>query len=315
MSTYILKRIAWLIPVLFAVSVIVFSIVHLIPGDPATVLLGTEAADPELLESMRRALGLDQPLHVQYVLWLQRIFQGDFGASVTTGRPVLRLILERFPYTVELALYALVLAVVLAIPFGTLVAVTNSQTLQLGFQGFTLLGLSVPQFWSGVMFILLFSVHLGWFPIVNFPAFTEDPWGNLRAFFLPALTLALPNAAAIARVVRASVLEVSQQDYVLTARSKGLRERTVVFKHMLKNAMIPIITLVGIIAGYLLGGVIVVEKVFAIPGLGRLGVDAIVQRDYPVLQGTVLFVVVMFVLVNLIVDVLYVFLNPKIRYG
>ncbi len=315
MSTYILKRIAWLIPVLFAVSVIVFSIVHLIPGDPATVLLGTEAADPELLESMRQALGLDQPLHVQYALWIQRIFQGDFGASVTTGRPVLRLILERFPYTVELALYALVLAVVLAIPFGTLVAVTNSQILQLGFQGFTLLGLSVPQFWSGVMFILLFSVHLGWFPIVNFPAFTEDPWGNLRAFFLPALTLALPNAAAIARVVRASVLEISRQDYVLTARSKGLREQTVVFKHMLKNAMIPIITLIGIIAGYLLGGVIVVEKVFAIPGLGRLGVDAIVQRDYPVLQGTVLFVVVMFVLVNLIVDVLYVFLNPKIRYG
>ncbi len=315
MGTYILKRILWLIPVLFAVSVIVFSIVHLIPGDPATVLLGTEAADPKLLESMRRALGLDQPLHVQYILWLQRIFQGDFGASVTTGRPVLRLILERFPYTVELALYALVLAVILAIPLGTLVAVTHSRTLQLGFQGFTLLGLSVPQFWSGVMFILLFSVHLGWFPIVNFPAFTEDPWGNLRAFFLPALTLALPNAAAIARVVRASVLEVSRQDYVLTARSKGLREQTVVFKHMLKNAMIPIITLIGIIAGYLLGGVIVVEKVFAIPGLGRLGVDAIVQRDYPVLQGTVLFVVVMFVLVNLIVDVLYVFLNPKIRYG
>ncbi len=314
MGFYIVKRIIWLIPVLFVISVVVFSIVHLIPGDPATVLLGTEAADPALLKAIKQKYGLDKPIYVQYFLWIRRVLHGDLGLSVTTGRPVSKLVAERIPYTLELGLYALVLALFLAIPLGTLAAVRKNQTVQWLFQGFTLLGLSIPRFWSGTMFILLFSVHLGWFTIVNFPSFVKDPLDNLRSFFLPAFTLALPAAASIARITRASVIEVSNMDYVLTARSKGLGERRVVFIHMLKNALLPVITVTGIYAGYLLSGTIVVEKVFAIPGLGRLGVDAILQRDYPVLQGTVLVVVTLFTLVNLAVDILYVFVNPKIRY-
>lgn len=315
MGLYIAKRLLWLVPVLFVISVIVFSIVHLIPGDPATVLLGMEAADPSLLETMKQKYGLDKPIHIQYLLWIQRVLHGDLGLSVTTGRPVSKLVAERIPYTLELGLYALALALTLAIPLGAFAAVTRTRGVQWAFQTFTLLGLSIPQFWSGTMFILLFSVHLGWFTIVNFPSFVGSPLGNLRSFFLPAFTLALPTAASIARVTRASVLEVSRMDYILTARAKGLGQLRIIFMHMLKNALIPIITVIGIYAGYLLGGVIVIEKVFAIPGLGRLGVDAILQRDYPVLQGTVLVVVVLFTLVNLVVDVLYVFANPKIRYA
>ncbi|MFQ5793528.1 MAG: ABC transporter permease [Candidatus Bipolaricaulia bacterium] len=314
MQIYALRRLLLLIPVLFVVSVIVFSIVHLIPGDPATVLLGTEAADPELLERLKQSLGLDKPLHVQYLLWLGRVFRGDLGSSVRTGEPVVKLILQRFPFTLELAVYALFLTLIIAIPLGTIAATSLSRIIDLSFQSIALFGLSIPTFWSGTMFILLFSVYLGWFPIINFPSFIEAPFSNLWGFFLPAITLAIPSAASIARMVRASVLEVSRQEYITTARSKGLPETVVVFKHMLKNAMIPIITLIGIIAGYLLGGAIVVEQVFAIPGLGRLGVDSIVQRDYPLLQAVVLVVTMSFVMVNLIVDLVYVFLNPKIRY-
>lgn len=315
MGPYVLKRLLYLVPVLLVVSAIVFSLIHLIPGDPASIMLGTEAADEELLERVRESMGLDQPIHVQYGIWIGNVLQGDLGESISTGRPVSRLILERLPFTLELAVYALILILILAIPLGTLAAVSTRKGFEVFFQTFTLLGLSVPDFVSGILFILIFSVSLGWFPIVDFPSLAQAPLQNLKAFFLPALTLALPQAAAIARMVRSSVLDVSRQDYTRTARAKGLPERVVVYKHMLRNAMIPTLTLVGIVTGYLLGGVIVVESVFAIPGLGRLGLNAIAQRDYPTLQAIVLFVVTAFVLVNLIVDVLYAFINPKIRYG
>lgn len=314
MGPYILKRLLYLIPVLFIVSVIVFSLIHLIPGDPATILLGTEAADEELLERVRESMGLNQPIHVQYGIWIRHVLQGDLGESISTGKPVSQLILERLPFTVELALYSLLLILILAIPFGTMAAVSSRRGVEFAFQSFTLLGLSVPDFVSGILFILVFSVSLGWFPIVNFPALTAAPLLNLKAFFLPALTLALPQAAAISRMVRSSVFDVSRQDYTRTARAKGLSERVVIYKHMLRNAMIPTLTLIGIVTGYLLGGVIVVEYVFAIPGLGRLGVNAIAQRDYPTLQAIVLFVVTAFVLVNLLVDILYAYINPRIRY-
>jgi len=314
MWAYVLQRLIVLIPILLVVSVLIFSIIHLIPGDPAVAMLGTEAADPELLDAMRHKMGLDRPLYVQYSLWLQRVLAGDFGQSISSGKTVMELLLERYPFTVELALYALMLSLAVAIPLGTLAAVTRNKWVGFAFQLFALVGLSIPTFWSGIMFILVFSVYLRWFPIINFPSLVNAPVENLSAFFLPAITLALPNIAAIARVVRASLLDVRQQDYVKTARAKGLSEGVIVYKHMLKNAMIPIVTLIGILTGYLLSGVIIVEHVFAIPGLGRLGVESITQRDYPLLQMIVLFSVVSFVFVNLIVDVLYVFLNPKIRY-
>lgn len=315
MQRYVAQRLLLLIPVMLVISAIVFSLMHLIPGDPAQVLLGFENTDPAQLEAVRRDLGLDRPVVVQYGRWLGKILRGDLGTSVRTGRPIRILVAEAFPFTLELATYALFLAIVIAIPVGTLAGTTRSKLADGAMQTLTLFGLSLPAFWVGAMLILLFSVELRWFPVLTYPALAEAPLANLRGFFLPALTLAVPNAASIARMVRASMVAVRREEYVKVARAKGLREAVVVRRHMLKNALIPVVTLIGIVAGYLLGGSIVVEQVFAIPGVGRLGLQAIVQRDYPVLQAVVLMVTGLFVLVNLIVDVIYVLLDPRIRYA
>lgn len=315
MHRYVVQRLILLIPVLFVISVVVFSLMHLIPGDPAQVILGFENTDPAQLAAVRRDLGLDRPVYVQYGRWLGRVLSGNLGTSVRTGRPIGALILEALPFTLELAIYAVVLAILIAVPVGTLAGTTSSRLADGTMQTLTLLGLSLPAFWVGAMFILLFSVHLRWFPVLTFPALLDAPFANLRGFFLPALTLAVPNAAAIARMVRASLVSVRREEYVKVARAKGLSESLVVRRHMLKNALIPVVTLIGIVAGYLLGGSIVVEQVFAIPGVGRMGLQAIVQRDYPVLQAVVLIVTALFVLVNLLVDLIYVFLDPRIRYA
>lgn len=315
MQRYVVQRLILLIPVLFVISVLVFSLMHLIPGDPAQVILGFENTDPVQLAAVRRDLGLDRPVYVQYGRWLGRVLSGNLGTSVRTGRPIGTLMGEALPFTLELAVYAIALAVLIAIPVGTLAGTTSSRLADGAMQTLTLLGLSLPAFWVGAMFILLFSVHLRWFPVLTYPGLAEAPLANLRGFFLPALTLAVPNAAAIARMVRASLVAVRSEEYVKVARAKGLSEPVVVRRHMLKNALIPVVTLVGIVAGYLLGGSIVVEQVFAIPGVGRMGLQAIVQRDYPVLQAVVLIVTALFVLVNLLVDLFYVFLDPRIRYA
>lgn len=315
MQRYVVQRLILLIPVLFVISVLVFSLMHLIPGDPAQVILGFENTDPVQLAAVRRDLGLDRPVYVQYGRWLGRVLSGNLGTSVRTGRPIGTLMGEALPFTLELAVYAIALAVLIAIPVGTLAGTTSSRLADGAMQTLTLLGLSLPAFWVGAMFILLFSVHLRWFPVLTYPGLAEAPLANLRGFFLPALTLAVPNAAAIARMVRASLVAVRREEYVKVARAKGLSEPVVVRRHMLKNALIPVVTLVGIVAGYLLGGSIVVEQVFAIPGVGRMGLQAIVQRDYPVLQAVVLIVTALFVLVNLLVDLCYVFLDPRIRYA
>ena len=315
MQRYVAQRLVLLIPVLLVISALVFSLMHLIPGDPAQVILGFENTDPAQLAAVRRDLGLDRPVYVQYGRWLGRIATGNFGTSVRTGRPIGVLLREALPFTIELAVYGVALAMLIGIPVGTLAGTTSSRTADGAMQTLTLLGLSLPAFWVGAMFILLFSVYLRWFPVLTYPSLLETPWGNLRGFFLPALTLAVPNAAAIARMVRASLLAVRGEEYVKVARAKGLSEAVVVRRHMLKNALIPVVTLVGIVAGYLLGGAIVVEQVFAIPGVGRMGLQAIVQRDYPVLQAVVLVVTALFVFVNLLVDLVYVFLDPRIRYA
>ena len=315
MQRYVAQRLVLLIPVMLIISAIVFSLMHLIPGDPAQVLLGFENTDPAQLEAVRRDLGLDRPVYVQYGRWLGKLLRGDLGTSVRTGRPIRILVAEALPFTLELATYALVLAILIAIPVGTLAGTTRSKAADGAMQTLTLFGLSLPAFWVGAMLILLFSVELRWFPVLTYPALTEAPLANLRGFFLPALTLAVPNAASIARMVRASMVAVRREEYVKVARAKGLREVVVVRRHMLKNALIPVVTLIGIVAGYLLGGSIVVEQVFAIPGVGRLGLQAIVQRDYPVLQAVVLMVTGLFVLVNLVVDIIYVLLDPRIRYA
>ena len=315
MLSYAIKRVLFLVPVLLIISFITFSLMHLIPGDPAVVMLGFEAVDPERLEIARQSLGLDKPLHIQYFLWLERLFHGDFGVSPGTGKPVLELLGKSSPFTLELAIYALFLAIVVSIPLGTLAATSRFRVVNRIAEMLTLLGLSSPTFWVGSMFILLGTVYLRWFSILNYPPFLRAPIQSLWGFFLPALTLAIPSMATITRMVKASVLETKDEEYILTARAKGLGETAVVFKHILKNAMIPIITTIGITAGYLLSGAIVVEQVFAIPGIGRLGMQAITQRDYPTLQAVVLFAALAFVLVNLLVDLLYAYLNPKVTYG
>ncbi|MDQ7843168.1 MAG: ABC transporter permease [Armatimonadota bacterium] len=315
MQRYVAQRLLLLIPVLLVISALVFSLMHLIPGDPAQVILGFENTDPVQLEAVRRDLGLDRPVYVQYGRWLSRVARGQFGTSVRTGRPIGTLLGEALPFTIELALYAVLLAMLIGIPVGTLAGTTRSRAADGAMQTLTLLGLSLPAFWVGAMFILLFSVHLRWFPVLSYPPLATDPLANLRGFFLPALTLAVPNAAAIARMVRASMVAVRGEEYVKAARAKGLSEVLVVRRHMLKNALIPVVTLIGIVTGYLLGGAIVVEQVFAIPGVGRMGLQAIVQRDYPVLQAVVLAVAGLFVLVNLVVDLIYVLLDPRIRYS
>lgn len=315
MTAYIAQRLVLLIPVLFVISVLVFSLMHLIPGDPAQAILGFENTDPAQLAAVRRVLGLDRPVYVQYARWLGRLLGGNLGTSVRTGRPITALVAEALPFTIELAAYSIVLAVLIGIPVGALAGTTSSRLADAGMQTLTLLGLSLPAFWVGAMFILLFSVYLRWFPVLTYPGLLDAPLANLRGFFLPALTLAVPNAAAIARMVRASLVSVRREEYVKVARAKGLSEWRVVRAHMLKNALIPVVTLIGIVAGYLLGGAIVVEQVFAIPGMGRMGLQAIVQRDYPVLQAVVLVVTALFVLVNLFVDLIYVFLDPRIRYA
>lgn len=315
MQRYVVQRLILLVPVLFIISVLVFSLMHLIPGDPAQVILGFENTDPVQLAAVRKDLGLDRPVYVQYGRWLGRVLSGNLGTSVRTGRPIGALIREALPFTLELAAYGVALAVAIAIPVGTLAGTTSSRMADAAMQTLTLFGLSLPAFWVGAMFILLFSVHLRWFPVLTYPGLLDAPLANLRGFFLPALTLAVPNAAAIARMVRASLVAVRAEEYVKVARAKGLSEAVIVRRHMLKNALIPVVTLIGIVAGYLLGGSIIVEQVFAIPGVGRMGLQAIVQRDYPVLQAVVLIVTALFVLVNLLVDLVYVSLDPRIRYA
>ena len=315
MISYVVRRILFLIPILFTASIIVFLIGHSMPGDPASIMLGTEAADPEKLESARRQLGLDQPLYVQYFDWISGVVQGDLGFSLRTEKPISNLILNRFPYTIELAVYALLMALIIAIPVGTLSAALDSKVLEWVVQIIMLAGMSIPAFWSGIVAILFFSVYLDIFPLVNFPHIWEAPTQNLFSLFLPALVLAIPNAAVFTRMARSSSLESLQEDYIRTARAKGLTETRVLFKHLLKNALIPLVTLIGIRMGYLLGGSVIIEQVFSIPGLGRLGVQAIFQRDYPVFQSMVLIITASFVIVNLVVDILYAYIDPRIRYS
>jgi peptide/nickel transport system permease protein len=315
MQRYLAQRL-WQLPlVLLFVSAVVFSVMHLIPGDPAQLLLGFENTDPVQLARVRQEFGLDRPIPVQYAIWLGRILRGELGTSVRTGRPIAQVIGEALPFTLELALYALVLAVAIGIPLGVWAGTARSRSVDAASQTFVLLGLSLPSFWVGTVLILVFSVRLRWFPVLSYPRLVDDPLQNLWSLLLPALTLAVPNAAAIARMVRASMRAVRGEEYVRVAYAKGLAPQAVVRRHMLRNALVPVVTLIGIVAGYLLGGSVVVEQVFAIPGLGRTGLQAIVQRDYPLLQAVVLLVTTLFVLTNLAVDLVYVLLDPRIRYA
>ncbi|MCS7235796.1 MAG: ABC transporter permease [Armatimonadota bacterium] len=306
MGAYILRRLALAVPTLVGVTVVVFALIRLVPGDPARLVLGLQASEEEV-QRLRVQLGLDQPLPVQYVRFLGRLLQGDLGRSVVTGEPVAREIAARLPATVQLAVASTLVATAAGVAAGVVSATRQYSWLDYLVMTVALAGISLPVFWLGLMLMLLFSVHLRWLP--------AGGYGTPAHLVLPTVTLAAFSVAIIARMTRSSLLEVLHQDYVRTAWAKGLGSRAVVLRHALKNALIPVVTVIGLQFGGLLGGAILTETVFAWPGMGRLLVGAIVARDYPVVQGAVLVFAALFTLVNLAVDVLYAYVDPRIHYG
>ncbi len=304
MLTFLARRLTHLIPVIFGVSVAVFLMIHLIPGDPARLVAGMEAT-PQDVENVRRALGLDRSLPIQYLTFVANALTGDFGQSFRTGRPVLQEIGFRYGNTLALGLAAVVIGTLLGIATGIVTAVYRGTWIDNAVLAVSLLGISVPTFFLGLLLMLTFSVYLGWLPLTG-----SGTWQHM---VLPAVTLAIPNAAVISRVTRSSLVEVLNQDYVRTARAKGLSELVVVNRHAVRNALIPVATVTGLQMGYLLGGAVVTETVFAWPGIGRLIVQSISARDFPVVQASVLLLAVTFVVVNLLTDLVYRVLDPRIE--
>ena len=313
MISYILKRIFYFIPSLFLAALLIFSLVHLIPGDPALVMLG-EAASPETAKALRETLGLDKPLPVQFALWIGKMIKGDLGISIHTKVSVVQSIQERFPVTLTLTTLAMLFSLLLSLPSGTLAAVYQNTSKDYLFMLASILGVSIPGFWLGLMSLLIFSVSLGWFPSTGFVPFWEDFWEGLRYMVLPSITLGLHMAAVISRMTRSSMLEVLRLEYITHARAKGLTEWIVIAKHALKNALGPTLTTIGLQFGVLLGGAVVTETVFSLPGLGKYLVLSIYARDYPVVQGCILFIALVYMVINLIVDILYVTFDPRITY-
>jgi peptide/nickel transport system permease protein len=309
MLVYILRRIVLMVFILLGVSVITFSMMHLVPGDPAEMIALArygELVTPETIELVRVELGLDQSVFVQYFHWLADALQGNLGYSFRTDRPVLDEILTRLPATIQLAIAGMLVALVIAIPVGVISATRQYSAVDSISMLGALLGVSMPNFWLGLLLIMFFSVHLGWLPVFG--------RGGIEHLILPAITLGTGMAAITTRLVRSSMLEVLNQDYIRTARAKGLKEKVVIYKHALKNALIPVVTIVGLQFAFLLEGAVVVEVIFAWPGIGRLLVDSIFARDFTLIQGCVLYIAALFVVVNLLVDISYAYLDPKIRY-
>jgi len=322
MLQYAARRVLMFVPVVFGVLTIVFISLRSVPGDPAVIFVGPEGTDEDRAR-VTQLLGLDRPLPVQFGIYLWRAVQGDFGRSIFLRTEVSDLIRDTFPATLELAVLALVATVIVAVPLGVVAAVRANTPVDFAATLFALLGVSMPIFWFGVLAILLFSLQLGWLPSFGrgpglFPALRSGDVGTVvdavRYALLPSITLAITSIALVARLVRSSMLEILGLDYVRTARAKGLGERRVVLRHAFRNALLPVVTVLGLQFGTLLGGAVVTEIIFAWPGLGRLIVNAISQRDFPVIQGSVIFVAVMISVVNLIVDLSYAWINPKIRY-
>ena len=314
MRNYIIRRLFQTIPVLFFVSSIVFLTLHL-SGDPVKIMFArTPGFTQEMIENARRNLGLDQPLYVQYFTWISGVLQGDFGFSYLNKMPVSTILMQRLPASIELAVVSLFLAILVAIPGGIVTALKRGTVIDHVVTAIVTAGIAFPGFWLGILVVLLFAVRLNWLPSNGYVEFTRDPIGNLRFLILPALTMTIILAAPIMRFLRSSMLDVMGEDYILVARAKGLRERTVIYLHALKNALIPTITVIGMQFGTMIGGMVMIEWVFAWRGIGWLIVTSILKRDYMVVMGGVLVVATIFVLVNLVVDILYGVLDPRIRY-
>jgi ABC-type dipeptide/oligopeptide/nickel transport system permease component len=313
-SAYILRRLLLMLPVAFLVTVGVFMLIHLSPGDPALIMLG-EDRTPQAIAQIHQQLGLDKPLYVQYVIWLNHIVHGDWGRSITTHQPVVVAITERLPATLELGIVALVWSLLVAIPLGTIAAVRRGSLTDQVATGFTVAGVSIPNFFIGIVLIFFLSVTLRLFPFGGYVPFTTDPLESLRHVFLPAIALGTAGAAINMRFTRSSMIEVLNQDFVRTARAKGASSRRVVFIHALKNALIPVITIVGLQIGGIIEGAVVTETVFTWPGVGRLAVESIFNRDYTVVQGIVLVAAFSYMIANLLVDMAYAWLDPRISYA
>lgn len=315
---YLTQRLLTFPLILLGVSVLVFVAIRMVPGDAITAMLGTEAG---LLTTAQRAalaeyFGIDQPIHIQYWRWLTGLFEGNLGISSIYGRPVLDVILERFPLTLELAILSMIIALAAGVPAGVYAATHNERGSDLAVRLFAMIGQSTPNFVFALLIIYVLSVYFGYLPAMGtFSPLFVDPFANLSQLIFPAITLGLAFAASVTRISRSSMLDVLSDDYVRTARSKGASARSVVWSHALPNALIPVVTLSGVEFGYLLGGAVIVEEIFALPGIGRLVLDAINQRDYALVQGTVLFIAFNFLVVNLIVDLAYAALDPRIRLG
>lgn len=316
MLKYTLRRLALLIPTLLGISLLTFGLMRFLPGDVISVLVGPELViSDEQRATLLRMFGLDVPIHIQYLRWLIGVLGGDLGVSLRTSEPVTELIAQRLAITVELAILTAVFTWLLAIPLGVFAAVRRNTVWDLGANVLGLIGLSLPNFWVAVLLLLVTSLFLRWQPPAVWSSLSEDPVANLKIMILPVFSLSIALVAIGMRMTRSSMLEVLGQDYIRTARAKGLSEPVTLVRHALKNAAIPIVTVLGIQFGNLLGGTVIVEKIFGLPGIGWMILTSITQRDYPVVQGTVLFVAVVFVLVNLFVDLLYAYLDPRIRYG
>ena len=313
MKTYVIRRVLQLIPVLFGISVLIFAVMKMIPGDVISGILGVDAT-PELRAQLEEIYGLNRPYVVQYLDWIGGVLHGDFGESIRTAEPILPQILTRFQVTAELTLLAALLSWFIAIPLGILAAVKRNSLADRFVRVFALLGVSVPNFALSILLILFLSLAFGYFSPLGYVSFFEDPLRNLQIMILPASILGVSIAGSVMRMTRSSVLEVLRQDFVKTVRAKGASERVAIFKHVLRNALIPIITLVGMQIGTLLGGAVIVEQIFSLPGLGQMTLTGINQRDYPVVQGCVLFIAFVYVLVNLITDLLYTWIDPRISY-
>lgn len=312
MISFILRRLLTAIPVLFIVSLVTFLIMWLVPGDVSAEIAGTDAT-PADLAAIRERLGLDRPLWERAVNWYAALAQGDLGHSYLLNRSVAEAVLERLPVTLSLAGLALVLATIMGVLLGILAAIRHNTILDQGAMVTALLGLSIPDFWFGIVLIIFFGVWLGWLPTGGFVPLSEDPAGWLVSMILPAFTLAITQMGVIARMTRSAMLDVLNQDYIRTARAKGMTSRTVIFVHALRNAMIPIVTVVGVMTGVLLSGAVVIEMVYSLPGVGRLIVGAIQRRDFPIIQGGLLVTACVFVFVNILVDIIYVWVDPRVR--
>ena len=310
MLEFTIRRIAATIPVLIGIVFVIFSVLYLIPGDPALTIAGPRASQATV-ERIRTEMGLDQPFHIRFFTYIKKVASGDLGTSVLTGRPVLKSICEKLPYTLKLACVAMIISVVLGIVMGIISAVTKGKLIDRLCTILSVTGISIPVFLSGLVFLYIFAVKLRWFPAsASSPIMLKNP---LMAFLLPAFTLGIRSAALLARIVRSSMIEVLNQDFIRTARAKGLSPWRILFRHGLFNALVPVITVIGLDLSSYLNGSVIVETIFDLPGIGRFAMDAILQRDYPIIQGVVLIGALIFIIVNLLMDLIYAWINPKIR--